>query len=84
MKTYEHLFVNPLLAMSFIDGVNFLDDENLIISGPIRESDAVWKVTIIDKEPEPLIPKSYPCGICMGCVHHDVCIEEVNAACLTN
>lgn len=60
MKTYERLFANPLLAMSFIDGVKFLDDEDLTISGPFRESDTVWKVTITDCYDD-VEPKSNKC-----------------------
>lgn len=48
MKTYIRTFTNPLLALSFIDGVSFINDPDLVCSKPKREDENKWVVEIMD------------------------------------
>jgi hypothetical protein len=48
MTTYEKTFVNPLLAMAFIDGLLYTCDPDIECKKPVRKSANEWLVVIMD------------------------------------
>ena len=48
MKLYEKVFVNPLLALAFKDGVDFANDPDLKALEPKKEGPNKWIVLIED------------------------------------
>lgn len=50
MKTFERVFVNPLLAWAWIDGCNFVNDDGVRCSKPKKTGPHEWVVTIEDDD----------------------------------
>lgn len=50
MKTTEKVFVNPLCALAFIEGISFAGNLNLTCKPPRKEGSARWVVVVEDDE----------------------------------
>jgi hypothetical protein len=48
MRQYEQKFANPLLALAFVDGVEFVGDPDMRALNPTKADDGTWVVVIED------------------------------------
>lgn len=59
MRVYEKSFVNPLLALAFIDGILYTMDPDIFCEKPKRKSDDEWIVMVSDNNQDDDVDENY-------------------------